>query len=69
MPRPTGVFKRSPEIAPELRGRYAKISKSDWADLYTDLYRQTFGENESDEAIMQDAEKRLSILKNYREAQ
>ncbi len=66
MSRPTGVLKRPPEIAPELNGRYAKISKADWADLYFDLFRQVYGEDEADEAIMQDAEKRLNFLKAYR---
>jgi hypothetical protein len=66
MPRPTGIRKRQPELSPEVRGRYARISKADWADLYADLYRQVFGESETDEAVLQDAEKRLGILKTYR---
>jgi hypothetical protein len=66
MPRPAGIVKRQPELSAELRGRYAKISKADWADLYADLFRQVFGEGETDEAVLQDAEKRLSILKTYR---
>ena len=66
MTRPTGVFKRLPEIAREFHRRYAKISKADWADLYFDLFRQVNGESEADEAIMQDAEKRLDILKLHR---
>jgi len=68
MARPTGVFKRSPEMDDELQGRFAKISKADWADIYFDLCRQAFGEEMTDEEIMQDAEKRLGILKNYRKA-
>ena len=61
------VFKkRLPEIAQELHRRYAQISKADWADLYFDVLRQIYGETMSDEEIMQDAEKRLSILKCHR---
>lgn len=67
MPR-TGITKRSPELTAEIRGRYAKISKADWADLYADLYRQMFGEAAEDEVVMQDAERRLGILKNYRKS-
>lgn len=61
--------KRPPEMARALAGRYARISKADWADVYFDLFRQVFGENEPDETIMQDAEKRLGILKRYRQAE
>jgi len=66
MPRPTGIVKRPPELESSLRSRYARLSKADWADLYADLFRQVFGEDEPDEAILQDAEKRLGILKTYR---
>lgn len=59
---------RLPEFASELRKRYDSISKADWADLYADLFRQMFGETEEDEMVMQDAEKRLDILKRYRDA-
>jgi hypothetical protein len=64
--RPTGVFKRAPEMTNNLRSRYARISKADWSDLYFDAVRQLYGETMTDEEIMQDAEKRLEILKNYR---
>jgi hypothetical protein len=66
MTRPTGVFKRSPEMESKLRQRYTKLSKADWSDLYFDLFRQINGEDQTDETIMQDAEKRLDILKIYR---
>jgi hypothetical protein len=59
--------KRSPQMDSELRARYAKISKADWADLYFDLYRQTCGDGQaSDRECLQDAEERLDILKVYR---
>lgn len=58
--------KRAPEMDATLYGRYKKMSKADWADLYFDALRQLYGESMSDEEIMQDAEKRLEILKNYR---
>lgn len=62
-------IKRSPEIASEIKARFAQISKADWAELYFDLYRQTCGnEMASDEECMRDAEKRLDILKVYRNA-
>lgn len=65
--RPIG--KRSPEMDEELLGRYARMSKADWADLYFDALRQLYGDVMSDEEIMQDAEKRLDILKTYRKVQ
>jgi hypothetical protein len=68
MARSSGVFKRSPEMNAALQARYAKISKADWADLYFDLFRQTSGEDQEDQAIIDDAEKRLEILKRYRNA-
>jgi hypothetical protein len=68
MARATGVTKRPPELDFELRGRYKKISKADWADLYADLFRQVYGEDADDQDIMQDAEERLVILTAYREA-
>lgn len=44
-----------------------RLSKSDWTDLYFDLYRQCFGESESTEReIMDDAKARLDILKANR---
>jgi hypothetical protein len=58
--------KRAPEMDQELFGRYAKISKADWADLYFDALRQLYGESMTDEEIMQDAENRLEVLKCYR---
>ena len=58
--------KRAPEMQQDLFRRYAKISKADWADLYFDALRQLYGETMSDEEIMQDAENRLEILKQYR---
>jgi len=48
----------------DLGPRFDKMSKADWADLFCDLYCQCFGESESTpEMMMQDAEKRLEILK------
>ncbi len=58
--------KQFPGIAHEVQPRYAAISKADWAELYFDLYRQTHGGGVTDETIMQDAEKRLAVLKQYR---
>ncbi len=43
-----------------------KLSKSDWTDLYFDLYRQCFGETIEEREIMDDAKVRLEILKYNR---
>jgi hypothetical protein len=64
-----GATQRLPEIDEALHGRYAKISKASWADVYFDLYRQTHGEMAEDADIMADAERRLVILERYREAE
>lgn len=64
--RRAGIFKRPPEMSQDLQVRYAKMSKADWADLYFDLYRAESGEDVPEEEIMQDAERRLEILKQYR---
>lgn len=45
---------------------FEKLSKSDWCDLYFDLYRQVFGETETGEAVMADVAERIEILKRYR---
>jgi hypothetical protein len=60
--RPSGVFKRRPVLERSLLGRYARISKARWAELYLDLYRQTHGEHVTDEECMGDAEKRSGVL-------
>jgi hypothetical protein len=67
MPKIIVNKQRLPEIARSLYGRYMKISKADWADLYFNLLRQVYGEAMRDEEIMQDAENRLDILKFFRE--
>jgi len=43
-----------------------KISKSDWIDAYFDLYRQMGGEGASEQEILENAQRRLKILKRYR---
>jgi hypothetical protein len=58
----------APEIDPRLLGRYARITKANWADLYFDLYREVRGEDAGDAEVMADAEGRLDVLKRYREA-
>ncbi len=68
--RMAALNKRPPEMDSSLEGRFAKISKAGWADLYFDLYRQTCGdERASDEECMKDAERRLEILKTYRRSE
>lgn len=47
----------------KLRCQAEKISKGAWMDLYVDLYCQCFGEEKSEEEILDDAENRLRILK------
>jgi hypothetical protein len=58
---------RLPEMDQELYGRYMKIPKADWANVYFDLFRQIYGEYRSDEEVMQDVEMRLDMLKFSRE--
>ena len=43
--------------------RADKLSKSDWMDVFCDLYRQTHGEQSTPEQMLADAERRLMILK------
>jgi hypothetical protein len=43
--------------------RAEKISKTAWMDLYFDLYQQTHGDPASQADVIEDAEKRLKILK------
>ncbi len=47
----------------DLPKRYALLSKADWADAFCDLYRQCMGEEAPAEAIMADAEHRISNLR------
>lgn len=47
---------------------YMKLSKADWADVYADLYRQVFGADSEPRAILEDARRRLELLKRYRKA-
>jgi hypothetical protein len=57
---------RQADISNEVQGRAYKIPKSDWQEMYFDLYRQTHGEDRTDQDVMQDAEKRRGILKRAR---
>ena len=43
-----------------------KLSKADWTELYFDLFRQVFGEKCPESQVMQDAHRRLQIIKTYR---
>jgi len=54
---------RAASVDQEVRPRAHKIPKSEWTEMYFDLYRQCFGEDISDEEVMQDAEKRRETLK------
>ena len=69
--RPTGVSKRPPEFQftgdkRAAQKQFAAISKADWCDLYFDLYRQCFGEQEEGDVILADARFRLDVLIGYR---
>lgn len=58
-----GGIKRAPALASaELRFRAHDIPKSEWVELYRDLYRQMFGEEVLDEEVIKDAERRREIL-------
>jgi hypothetical protein len=61
-----GGLNRRADIGEEVQARAYKIPKSDWQEMYFDIYRQTHGEECTDEQIMQDAEKRRAILKRVR---
>lgn len=65
----TGRTQSLPEIDEALQGRYAKISKANWCDVFFDLYRESYGEHADDTEIMADAERRLEILERYRDAE
>lgn len=57
---------RAANVDSKVRARAHKIPKSEWTEMYFDLYRQVFGETCTDEEIMKDAEKRREILKRAR---
>lgn len=59
-------IKRAPQVDNEnIMWRALDIPKSEWIEMYFDLYRQTCGDEQIDgEEIMQDAEKRRQILFN-----
>jgi hypothetical protein len=55
--------KRTPRVeTKEVMWRALDIPKSEWIEMYLDLYRQANGETLSDEEAMQDAEHRREIL-------
>jgi hypothetical protein len=54
--------KRAAQIDESVCWRAHDIPKSEWTEMYFDLYRQVFGEDSTDETIMQDAEKRRLLL-------
>ncbi len=57
---------RAANVDQDVRARAHKIPKSEWTEMYFDLYRQVFGKDRTDDEIMQDAEKRRTILKRAR---
>lgn len=66
----TGVFKRTPEIEPETRETFTKLSKAEWAEAFRDLFTQVFGEDAAaDGAWAKDAARRAEILAGYRRAE
>lgn len=54
-------LKKHPELRPYVQEQ-PYIKPSEWQALYVDLYRQCFGENASDDDVMQDALRRLDII-------
>ena len=56
-----------PRIDQKLYGRYMKIPKANWAELYFDLMRAGCEGRISDEEIMRLAERRLDRMKPLRE--
>lgn len=65
------INKRPPEFlfTEDTRAAYAQfssLSKSDWCDLYYDLYRQVFGETNDGSEVMADVAQRIEILRRNR---
>lgn len=46
--------------------QFSRLSKSDWANLYYDLYRQVFGETAEGSEVMADVAQRIEILRRNR---
>ena len=63
--RPTGVFKRQPEINPLLKKRYAALSKADLCDVTFDILKEFYPEWDGTK-IMEEIESRHKILLGYR---
>lgn len=64
----TGIGKRPPAgLSWANVARAERMSKSDWIDLYHDLYIQSYGEDAPDGAWLQDAERRHQLLKLARQ--
>lgn len=64
----SGNMKRNPAYFRDFRkggtyARFYRLSKSDWADVFCDLYRQAFGDDALPQEILDDAERRLALLK------
>ena len=60
---PRGV-RRPPAIPAHLRPRVERISKSDWIELYRDIYMQLGIEDPfTEEGWVEDAERRLKLLR------
>lgn len=60
--RRTGIIKKAPLLGDAQMHRFAKIPKAKWFDLYSDLFRQAFGERRTDLEVLSDAEKRLATM-------
>lgn len=62
-----GHIKRYPQIRKEHRVRYTRISKADLVEAFRDLYQETSGNELDDSDWIDDLERRVQILKTYRQ--
>ena len=63
-----GQVKRFPKIRKEHNMRYSRISKADLVEAFRDIYREMCENEFDDTEWMDDLERRVKLLKVYREA-
>lgn len=63
-----GHVKRSPQLASkDQQKQYSKLSKADIVEAFRDMFRELGGVDELDDVEwMKDLERRVNLLKNYR---
>lgn len=61
-----GGLNRKPEVSQAVRAKALEIPKSEWIELYFDFAREVYGEETTDEAIIENVQRRRKILKASR---